>query len=146
MWGSQILIHNSGNVEVYNNEVVVSAEGGDGIGIIQQNRGSGSYGPHISVDNYIHHNTITYFGNSGQTGAAADCKMCPAPYDIESMFNGNNLFDYNTYRAPRLDWSRWEWRGTKNWKGFKAEGQEPHGSADTDLPLVMPARPKDVDR
>ncbi len=146
LWGSQILIQNSRNVEVYNNEVVVSAEGGDGIGIIHQNRGGGSYGPHISVDNYIHHNTITYFGNFGQTGAAADCKMCPAPYDIESMFNGNNLFDYNTYRAPRLDWSRWEWRGTKNWKGFKAEGQEPHGSADTDLPLVMPARPKVVDR
>jgi hypothetical protein len=70
---------------------------------------------------------VTYRGDHGLSGAAAD-------FNPDVMFNGNNLFDYNTYHAPHLNSSRWVWGGNKkDWQGFKAVGQEPHGSVDTDL-------------
>jgi hypothetical protein len=124
LYGAQILISSSKNVRVHDNVVEIAAEGGNGIAIIQQKRGGGKYGPHVAIGNYVHHNDIVYLGNKGMSGAAAD-------YEPEAMYNGNNLFDYNTYRAPRLDRSRWAWRGNKSWEGFRMQGQEPNGRADT---------------
>jgi parallel beta-helix repeat protein len=124
LYGAQILISSSRNAEVYNNTVEVAATAGNGIAIIQQDRGTGRYGPCITIGNYIHHNVVTYLGNHGQSGAAAD-------YNPDVMFNGNNRFDFNTYHAPHLDRSRWVWGGNKDWVGFRAAGQEAHGAADT---------------
>ena len=42
LWGSQILIQNSSNVEVYGNLVEVSDGFGNGIGVIYQDRGEGA--------------------------------------------------------------------------------------------------------
>jgi parallel beta-helix repeat protein len=126
LYGAQILLSSSQNAQVYQNSVEVDALAGNGIAIIQQDRGTGRYGPHITIGNSVHHNVVTYRGDHGQSGAAAD-------FTPDVMFNGNNLFDFNTYHAPHLDYSRWAWGANKNWQGFKAVGQEPHGSADTDL-------------
>jgi hypothetical protein len=104
---------------------------GDGIGLIEQNRGAGPYGPYKVLNAQIHHNDITYFGNFGQTGAETDY---PGGATIHG---GSNLFDFNTYHAPRLDWSRWTWSGNKNWAAFQLLGQEPNGEADT----IVPAQP-----
>jgi parallel beta-helix repeat protein len=126
LYGAQILISSSRNAEVYSNTVEVAATAGNGIAIIQQDRGSGPYGPCITIGNYIHHNVVIYLGDHGQSGGAADYK-----HDV--MFNGNNRFDFNTYHAPHLERSRWAWGGNKNWVGFRAAGQEPHGAADTNV-------------
>ncbi len=55
LWGAQILIQNSSGAEVYCNRVFVDATGGDGIALIQQDRGAGSRGPYRTRENLVHH-------------------------------------------------------------------------------------------
>jgi parallel beta-helix repeat protein len=72
LWNSQIEVQNSSNVEVYGNTVEVPADGGNGIGIINQNRGSGTLGPWVAANNYIHGNTVKYLGSQGGSGWVDD--------------------------------------------------------------------------
>ena len=68
LWGSQILVQNSSNVEVYGNLVEVAADFGNGVGIVQQDRGEGAYGPWHAVRNAVHDNTIVHLGSPARTG------------------------------------------------------------------------------
>ena len=91
LWGSQILIQNSSDVEVYGNLVEVPREFGNGIGIIHQDRGEGAYGPWHAVGNLIHENTIIHLGSRGQNGVVTDT-------DDDSFWKtSDNRFDRNTY-------------------------------------------------
>jgi hypothetical protein len=153
LYASQILIANSRNGEVYNNLAVVdgnlgtTGNPGNGIAILQDDRSED--GPdYYTVNNYIHDNVVTYLGDRGLSGAGAD--MLPGdPYDPRIMYDGNNLFDYNTYHDPSgpNGW-RWNWKCDTawdcwlDWANFQAQGQEPHGVVDTDVePLDAPAPP-----
>lgn len=129
LYGAQILSASSPNVEIHNNWVEVDAEAGDGIGVIEQDRGEGTYGPWKTLNNYVHHNEITYFGNFGQSGIGSDY-----PGGVATIYEGSNLFDSNIYHAPRLDLTRWRWGDSQNWDDFLTEGQEPNGTADTNVP------------
>ena len=120
LWGAQILIQNSRNAEVTGNRVVVCAGAGDGIALVQQERGTGAHGPWVTIGNYVHHNHVTFLGEVGYTGAAAD-------YDSEGMYGGNNRFDHNTYQLPGPNSVRWTWRGVKPWSAFRSQGQEQNG-------------------
>lgn len=122
LYGAQILISNSRNAQVYKNTVEVDATTGNGIALIQQNRGTGAYGPYITIGNAVYDNVIVYLGNHGLSGATAD-------HDPEVMLHGNNRFDANHYHVLRLD-KRWIWGEPKDWQGFKGTGQESYGSAD----------------
>ena len=124
LYGSNIQIANSNNTEVFGNTVEVASEGGNGIGVVQQDRGTGAFGPHLTFNNYIHDNDVTHLDNSGRSGAAAD-------FQEEVVYTGNNVFDFNTYHVPNLTKSRWHWRDTNDWDEFRANGQEPNGFADT---------------
>ena len=126
MWGAQILIAGSQDVEVSGNTVVVGPGGGHGIGLIQQDRGTGRYGPYQVRNNYVHHNDVTYMDNdSGWSGAVADD-------DEVGMLNGNNRFDYNSYHFTG-DPIRWTWGDEKSWAAFQALGQEAHGTIDNQV-------------
>ena len=92
LWGAQILIQNSSGVEVYGNRIVVAGEGGDGIALIQQNRGAGPLGPYLTRNNVVRDNEITHLGERGQNGAVAD-------YREADMLEGGNRIDSNTYRV-----------------------------------------------
>jgi hypothetical protein len=94
LWGSQILIQNSQDVEAYNNVVEVRADFGNGIAVINQKRGEGRYGPRIAKNNFIHNNTIIHLGASGLNGMVAD--------HGREWFdeNSGNVFDHNTYVVP----------------------------------------------
>jgi parallel beta-helix repeat protein len=122
LWGAQILVSNSPNVEVYNNDVTVPAKGGDGIGVVQSSdRGSGRLGPHVSSNVYVHNNTVRYLGKQGSSGGGADI-------DRTRFFGtAGNRFDYNTYVVTDRDALLWEWRGARTWEGFRDQGQEPNG-------------------
>jgi hypothetical protein len=120
MWGGQILISNSSGVEVYENIVITGTTGGDGITLVQQRRGAGQYGTYVTRNNYIHNNEIYYVGQTGQTGGAAD-------FDHDTMYNGNNRFDYNRYYVSDAALNLWEWRGALNWEGFRRAGHEANG-------------------
>jgi len=68
-WGSQISIQNSQNVEVYGNRVDMTG-GNNGIVLIQQDRGSGTYGPHTTTNNHIHDNIVVDHDGSGSIAAS----------------------------------------------------------------------------
>ncbi len=91
LWGSQILIQDSSNVKVYDNLVEVASDFGNGIGVIYQDRGSGTYGPWRAVNNSVYHNTIIFRGRSGQNGVVTDTD------DAQFWQDAGNSFDWNTY-------------------------------------------------
>ena len=63
-WGNEIQIQNSQNVEVYGNRVEMTG-GGNGIVMIQQNRGSGTFGTYTTTGNQIHDNIIVDHDGAG---------------------------------------------------------------------------------
>jgi parallel beta-helix repeat protein len=108
LFGAGILVAASPDVEVYGNEVTNNA---NGITAIQQNRGSGAYGPHEINNLYVHDNVITM--TDGKTGLAQSV-------GDNTYFSGrNNRWVHNTYRlganAKYFAWvgaslSEVEWR------------------------------------
>lgn len=119
LWGGAIQIQNSRDVEVYGNSIVIS-EGGNGICLIQQKRGKGKYGPHVTVDNDIHDNTITSkTPDVGASGAIAD----HAP---DVLRRGNNRFARNVYRVASGGNDQWAWVDNfYTWRDYlRVSGQE----------------------
>ena len=101
LWGSQILVQNSSNVEVHGNLVEVSGEFGNGISIVHQDRGEGAYGPWHAVRNAVHDNTIVHLGRHGQNGIATD-------EDDDSFWKeSDNKFDRNTYIVVDQEVGQW---------------------------------------
>lgn len=91
LWGSQILVQNSRNVQVYGNVVEVAARFGNGISVVHQDRGEGAYGPWYAAHNAIYDNTIIHLGSHGQNGIATDEE------DASFWEKSQNEFDRNTY-------------------------------------------------
>jgi parallel beta-helix repeat protein len=141
LFGAGLLSSTSQGVEAYCNTVEISAKGGNGIDMIAQ--------PHArydqpSMNNYFHHNTVVFDGNSGMTGAARGSKtdLCC------QVFYTANKYDYNTYHLPDLTRKAFYWNdGFNSFAGFQAAGQEGHGSADTNytgsVPTVAITSPAD---
>jgi parallel beta-helix repeat protein len=119
LWTSQIEVQNSSNVEVYGNTVEVPVAGGNGIAIINQNRGSGTLGPWVAANNYIHGNTIKYLGSYGGSGWVDDTGGSTAT---------GNLFDSDRFIIQNGGGVRWTWPLWTTWAGFQAAGQEANGS------------------
>ena len=119
VWGAQILVQNSSDVVITGNDVTVAASGGgNGITVVNQNRGSGTYGPYVSDRVTVTGNTIRHLSTGGRNGAPSGC-------------NQDNTFNGNTYIAPAtwFDVNRFEWCGLVNWDEFRARGQELNGTA-----------------
>lgn len=134
LWGAQILIQNSSNVEVYGNYVEIAPTFGNGIGIINQKRGSGSFGPWIAEKNHVHHNLIVHSGARGRNGLVAD-------FERKAFWKKyRNRFNRNTYIVPeRFD----AFFGINNrfgsWADLRAQGFERDGI------ITLEARaPKDM--
>ena len=123
LWGSQILIQNSRNVEVYNNIVEISAQAGNGISIIHQDRDGGKYGPWNATDNYIHDNTVTYLDDHGHSGLVRD---------TERGWRENehgNIFDMNKYIVTDEKSEHWRFDGGSDgsWNSVRKFGHERNG-------------------
>jgi parallel beta-helix repeat protein len=84
--GAGILVAASSNVEVYGNWVELNA---DGIGAMQQSRGSGPLGPYEISNLWVHDNTIIM--SDGWTGLLQDAG------DTSYFTSRNNRFDRNHY-------------------------------------------------
>ncbi len=138
LYGANLLSATSSNVEAYCNTVEVSAQGGNGIDVLTQNRP----GHNPVKGNYFHHNTVVFDGNSGRTGAAQD-----DPAQDPNFFTLTR-FDYNTYHLPDLSRKPFAW--ISKWftfAQFQAAGQDVHSSADTNytgsVPTVAITSPAD---
>jgi len=122
LWDAQIEINNSSDVEIYGNSVEVPPDGGNGITLINQNRGVGSLGAWLAANDYIHHNLIVYLGQGGVSG------FDDATHGSTAV---NNHFDYNRYiikDSNERQRKRWGWNRPLSWDEFVSTGQEAHGT------------------
>jgi hypothetical protein len=127
LYGANVLSATSQNVEAYCNTVEVSSQGGNGIDILTQPRGS-----HISTGNYFHHNTVTFQGNSGWSGAGDGDPNEPNFFSL-------NRYNYNTYHLPDLSAPSFAWTGGNHpFAKFQAAGPDTDGSADTNYTVSAP--------
>ncbi len=85
LYFAQILVSTSNNVVVESNTVIVGNVG-NGITVIDQQRGSDAMGLLVSRDNLVIGNKITYQSAGGATGAASD---------RDAVFENNNIFEDN---------------------------------------------------
>ncbi|WP_270933767.1 right-handed parallel beta-helix repeat-containing protein [Falsiroseomonas oryzae] len=111
IWDGAIQIQNSSNVEVYGNTVDISG-GGNGITMIQQNRGSGTYGPWVTTGNHVHDNIVVNRTGEGRSGAVAD-------YDWAGLKAGGNLFDNNEYRFANLADDHFAFNSFLGWNAYR---------------------------
>jgi hypothetical protein len=119
-WWSQIQIQNSTNTEVYGNTLVLDpVRGGNGITIVQQDRGP-TYIPH---DIWVHDNDVTMAGGYGVVaGWFAD-------FQPGLFKRGNNRFDNNHYHVlPRAAAEAWAINRFGDFADWRATGQDLNGS------------------
>jgi hypothetical protein len=105
LWGSQILMHSGQGCIVRRNLCVVDSDGGNGIGVVNQNRGSGAYGVWTGKNNTITDNVIIYKGSAGASGVVTD-------FDNANFWaTHNNVFNRNIYRvvSGQTGQSRYRW-------------------------------------
>ncbi len=103
MWGGQIQNQNSRNVEIHNNWIDMT-DAGNGVGLIQQSRGSGKQGEHTTTGNKIYDNIVISKSGRGRVGGAAD-------HNDAGMIAGNNTWWNNKYYMQddtRFSWPRTE--------------------------------------
>ena len=117
LWGAGILVAASPNVEITGNTVEGNA---DGIVGVQQNRGSGMYGPFYISNLWVHDNVVRQ--TAGQSGLAQDI-------GDSSIFTGrNNRFERNTYQEACGN-RHWAWANAeRTWIEWRAAGQDAAGS------------------
>jgi hypothetical protein len=121
LWGSAIQLQNSREVLVEGNLVV--AWRGNGIGLIQQDRGAGRLGPWVTTGNRVSGNVvISMLPGSGRSGAVAD-------HDHDGLWNGGNVFAGNIYHVTDTGGPYWAWReGYLRWAEYRARsGQDADG-------------------
>ena len=112
LWGSGILIAASQDVEVFGNVVEDNA---NGIGLIQQDRGSGAYGEWIVRNVHVFDNVI----KGGRSGAVQDI-------GDDAIFDADNWFQGNSYSGN----VRWAWKNHTRlqWLGWQATGNDTEGT------------------
>jgi len=141
LFGSQILIYNSSDGEIYNNTIIISSQyyPGNGISIIHDDRPDPPYGPFYAQNNYFHHNEITYLGLYGGSGIVDDSGDGDSDGDGASDWGcsseANNLFDYNSYHhngiPEKFQFCETGGQEYFTWDEFRAFGQEPNGTMDS---------------
>jgi parallel beta-helix repeat protein len=109
VWGGGIQVAASADVEVYGNTVTGNA---NGITAIQQNRGSGAYGPWEIGNLYVHDNVVSQ-ANGVAAGLAQDI-------GDNSYFTGrNNRFAGDTYHVTSVSYA-WmnNWQTATQWQAY----------------------------
>jgi hypothetical protein len=103
----------------------VDEKSGDGI-VVRQSKRDIEGKPVYGINNYVHHNTITYLVENKKSGAWAD-------HETENFWKkGNNRFNHNTYYIKNAEANCWEWQAGKlGWKKFQEYGQETNGTLTT---------------
>lgn len=153
MWGAQILIQNSSNAIVRNNIVVYGDQNkGDGITIVQQNRGfsnmyplgsctttnqSATCTPWLSLNNVVTGNFIYNLGTAGDNGAAGD-------FEMEKFLAGKNRFESNQYYFTQPSYTmKWSWPngGGRTLDVWRTLGFDVAGSLSKVEPFFVPVQP-----
>jgi hypothetical protein len=123
LWGAGILIAASQDVEIAGNTLVENA---NGISLIQQNRGSGSRGPWIVQNVWVHDNHVRQYSGV-VAGAAQDTG------DSAIFTSRNNRFDRNSYEisgsgAAAGPYYAWANNNTLSAGGWRQYGLDVNGT------------------
>jgi parallel beta-helix repeat protein len=130
-WNAQLQIAASQNVEAYGNVILVnSANNGNGIMLIQQNRSGEpcTYGPCRVVNNFIHDNIIIVTGTRwhGSSGGAQDYT---GQGDLFAPTSNNRFVGNQYYVTDLKSAAYWQWgNASQTFSGFKLLGLEPTGT------------------
>jgi hypothetical protein len=145
-WAYQIGVHASSGVEAYCNVMEVPpARGGiGGWGVIASSRGNSAYppfGPHVTTDNYFHHNVVIWQeGANGEVGFRQT-----DPGNQPDFFSRNRAPDYNDYHLPDpsgphfvYDNNNSRMNRPKNFSGHRSSGADVHGVVDKNYTSGFP--------
>lgn len=119
-----ILVSSSPDTQVYGNTVKYNDQ--VDINIVQQGDSRGirrdhpsSYGPHLTKNNYVHHNNVTM--TTGLTGVTKYGNV--GSYVFSS--SANNRFEANTYRVPFRLGRYFRWADSpRTWLQWQAFGKD----------------------
>jgi hypothetical protein len=137
LYGAQILVSTSKNVQVSGNQLFVSATHGNAIGVVWQNRGNG----YAATGNSLHDNDVTFLGDApvwqgvpGLMGVAAD--FAPATTDafLQNSMNANR-YHMKDSGARHFAWNN----ATLSFSELQAAGQESAGSVDSSVTALEPS-------
>lgn len=115
MFGAGILIFNSSDVHIEGNDVRGNY---NGIGVIQQDRGSGEFGPWVVTRLTVVDNVVA---TAGWTGVVED-------YGAQNLFDPMDIvFENNTYVFT--EGARFQWEGRLlTWATWQDAGHDANGS------------------
>lgn len=119
-WNGQVQIQNSHAVQVHGNTLTLDPHrGGNGIVVIQQNRGA----RHMPKDNQVYDNDVTLAGGEGaMAGWFADYR--PSNFAASNVFHDNR---YHVYAPDGPFWAPNEWTSFADWQ---ATGQDAGSTVD----------------
>jgi hypothetical protein len=124
--GSGIVVVNSPDVEVYGNTVEDNWSGGI-IGI-NGNRGTGTYGPYLLKNLWVHNNTVRLVTPGFAFEHFAGIELISGG-DPAVFTTFNNRWDFNTYTAPVAITLPFSWTGQNmSWAQWRALGQDLNSS------------------
>lgn len=134
LWCGEIQIAASGGVnektvEIFNN-AITSAPPGNGLVLIQQERGTGLYGTHLVQNVHFHENCVD-MSAGGNTGGVTDNGDNGL---FSTQGNTFNYDEYTSYVASAFWWNN----STGNLPWFQSQGQELNGEQNATHCLSIP--------
>ena len=124
-WRAEIAVAASQDVEVNNNTLTIAA-GGCGVVLIDQGRRTKNGGEYKTRNNTVRNNDLTFEG-AACAGGVSDVSFDNENFAI--ITDGNNNFDDNIYRVPRMSGpARFVWgHNVTDWDRFRRKGLEQGG-------------------
>ncbi len=115
--GADLYLNDSKNTEIYGNTITAGVHG---IGLYDNDRGSGKYGLYEIRNVNVHDNTVTLpaGGMSGMVGGRSTVAYTSA----------GNKFVHNTYYVTSTAAGSWQWNATKTWSQWRSTGNDATGS------------------
>jgi parallel beta-helix repeat protein len=117
-YGSEILVNSSQRVEISRN-TVVSNDNGNGIGLVDTDRGSGRLGVYRVAEVDVHDNVVRM-----ATGAETGLVGREAAFQPDAKVR----FRRNTYHVPDPGARFWQWEGALDAEGWRDRGQDRDGT------------------
>jgi parallel beta-helix repeat protein len=117
-YGSEILVNSSQRVEIARN-TVVSDDNGNGIGLVDTERGSGRLGVYRVAEIDVHDNVVR-MATGAETGLVGRGTAFQPGARVR--------FRRNTYQVPDPGAQFWQWEGALDAEGWRERGQDRDGT------------------
>jgi parallel beta-helix repeat protein len=116
-YGADIFLNDSKNTQIYGNTVTAGVHG---IGLYDNDRGSGKYGLYEVRNVTVRDNVVTT-PSGGRNGLVG-------PRSAAYSSTGANRFSNNRYYVSSTAATTWEWKGSRTWPAWRSFGNDLTGS------------------